>query len=216
MGGCSEMANNMYLSRHNQVAKVVHQNLAIEHKLTTNTTTFYKYSPDQVMENIILYWDQPILTDRSITCNRPDLILVDKKKQSAIIIDIAVPLTHNIVKTENEKMKKYEELKNEIMKIWKLKSVSIIPICPQKESVHIMSTVSIDIELNATRMKWIFSSVHIMPIDKVDIVWTLVDVVDRLMFCVNCVDRQRSIDTVDVLWTDLSDDMMSSRMNKIL
>ncbi|KAL1446054.1 hypothetical protein WDU94_005517 [Cyamophila willieti] len=137
MGGCSELANNMYLSRHNQVAKVVHQNLAIEHKLIKHTTPFYKYSPEQVIENdnAILYWDQPIQTDRSITCNRPDLILVNKRTQSAIIIDIAVPLTHNIIKTENEKLNKYQELKIEITRIWKLKSVIIVPIVMSTEGL---------------------------------------------------------------------------------
>uniref|UniRef100_A0A8D8TQU7 Uncharacterized protein n=1 Tax=Cacopsylla melanoneura TaxID=428564 RepID=A0A8D8TQU7_9HEMI len=86
-------------------------------------------------DNITLYWDQPILTDRSITCNRPDLILVNKRTQSAIIIDIAIPLTHNIIKTENEKVNKYQELKIEITRIWKLNSVIIVPIVMSSEGV---------------------------------------------------------------------------------
>jgi hypothetical protein len=43
----------------------------------------------------------------------------------ALVIDIAVPLTHNLPITEAQKIIKYENLALEIKNIWKLNNVSI-------------------------------------------------------------------------------------------
>lgn len=45
-----------------------------------------------------------------------------------VLIDIAVPNTHNITKTIAEKIHKYSDLKEEITRIWKQKNVYIVPI----------------------------------------------------------------------------------------
>ncbi|KAJ8958685.1 hypothetical protein NQ318_016411 [Aromia moschata] len=45
---------------------------------------------------------------------RPDIVLLNKGQRRGIIIDIAVPLTHNIQKTEREKIAKLEKVAMEI------------------------------------------------------------------------------------------------------
>ncbi|KAL1454809.1 hypothetical protein WDU94_008943 [Cyamophila willieti] len=137
VGGCPELANNVYLGRHNQVAKIIHQNIAQDLNLLKNFTPFYKYTPENILENkdTVIYWDVPILTDRSIAHNRPDIIVIDKRNKSATIIDIAIPLTHNINKTEQEKINKYQDLKTEIVSSWKLKTATVVPIVISTDGV---------------------------------------------------------------------------------
>ena len=50
-------------------------------------------------------------------------------------MDIAVPLTHNIPKTEAEKITKYENLVLEIKNIWKLNNVSVYTLVISAERV---------------------------------------------------------------------------------
>jgi hypothetical protein len=136
--GCSALANNAYLSRHNQLAKLIHRQLAIKYgMLGIDTPPYYKYSPVPVLESVthIMYWDRPIITDHTVAYNRPDIVVVDKMKATARIIDIAVPLTYNIKATEAEKIRKYEDLAIEIKNIWKLSKVTIHPIVMSVEGV---------------------------------------------------------------------------------
>jgi len=52
-------------------------------------------------------------------------VLIDREYKIALVIDIAIPLTHNPPITEAEKIIEYENLALEIKNIWKLKNVSI-------------------------------------------------------------------------------------------
>lgn len=130
-GACLTLTQTDYTHRHNQLANIIHQQLALKHKLIQNTNTpYYNYKPQTVLENdsCKLYYDRAILTDRTIHYNRPDITLQDKNNKVTYIIDIAVPNTHNIQKTFTEKMTKYTELKEEIVRIWKQKKAYIVPI----------------------------------------------------------------------------------------
>lgn len=66
-----------------------------------------------------MYFDPAILTDRTIHFNRPNITLIDKANKTTLLIDITVSNTHNIQKTITEKLNKYAELKEEIMRIWR-------------------------------------------------------------------------------------------------
>jgi hypothetical protein len=59
--------------------------------------------------------------------NRPDITFVKKKTKNTILIDIAVPNTHNLAKTITDKQNKYQELANEIYAMWKQKAAQVIP-----------------------------------------------------------------------------------------
>lgn len=137
IGGCPALADSVYLGRHNQVAKVIHLELARKYQLMIDPPPFYNYTPEPVLESNthVLYWDRTILTDKTVAHNRPDIVCIDKEQKSALFIDIAVPLTHNIQKTEIEKIKKYEDLREDMMRTWKLRSITIIPIVISGEGV---------------------------------------------------------------------------------
>ena len=82
------------------------------------------------MENaeIKLLWDINIQSGNLIDARRPDLIVINKKEQKGIIIDIAVPTDVRVKEKEKEKMEKYQDLKKEIKRLWKLGNVEIVPV----------------------------------------------------------------------------------------
>src|SRR3989442_738140 len=81
--------------------KIVHQHLANEHNLLKVTTPYYQYEPSPVLENDTakLCWDLPVTTDPTILANRPDIILINKSKKTAFLIDLAHPNDHNLSAT---------------------------------------------------------------------------------------------------------------------
>ena len=60
----------------------------------------------------------------------PDIVVViiDKKERKGIIIDIAVPVDVRVGIKEREKVEKYQDLKGEIGRLWKLKMVEVVTI----------------------------------------------------------------------------------------
>ncbi|XP_063899231.1 uncharacterized protein LOC135119187 [Helicoverpa armigera] len=130
-GACTTLTQTDYTHRHNQVANIIHQKLALKHKLIQDTNTpYYNYTPQTVLENTThkLYYDRAILTDRTIHYNRPDITLQDKINKITYLIDIAVPNTHNLQKTIGEKITKYADLKEEVTRIWRQDKVYVVPI----------------------------------------------------------------------------------------
>lgn len=138
MAGCSTLSESAYLGRHNQVAKLIHREVGMKlGMLGNNAPAYYKYEPDAVLETKthVLYWDRPIMTDKTVDHNRPDILIIDKEKKTASIIDVAIPLTRNLRKSEAEKLRKYENLAIELKNIWKLHEVSHFPMVISAEGV---------------------------------------------------------------------------------
>jgi hypothetical protein len=73
------MANEEYIKRHNNVAKIIHKKLAYEHQLIKENFPTFKYEPDAVLENTRyrIMWDRSVITDKTIPANRPDIIATD-------------------------------------------------------------------------------------------------------------------------------------------
>ena len=59
---------------------------------------------------------------------RPDITLIDKKNHKGIIIDIAVPADVRVGEKEREKMEKYQDLKREIERLWKIRMEEVLPV----------------------------------------------------------------------------------------
>ncbi|XP_055842673.1 uncharacterized protein LOC129909623 [Episyrphus balteatus] len=130
LNGCSMLANHEYLKRHNDVAKIIHQELALRLKLISSKKPYYEYEADEVIFNnsYKLYWDRQMSTDHTILANRPDIVWIDKTNLCGFIIDIAVPLTANLNRTFGEKLSKYADLAHEVKQREKLRSIRIVPI----------------------------------------------------------------------------------------
>ena len=73
-------------------------------------------------------WDFNIQCDHEIEHRRPDLIIVDKEKETSCIIDIVVPVDNRVGKMELEKILKYQDLKMGLSRMLTLNQVEVIPI----------------------------------------------------------------------------------------
>lgn len=130
IGGCQIIAHKEYKHRHDEVGKIIHQEIALKYKLIKEKNRYYQYTPEKILENkdYELYWDRSILTDKHLEHNRPDIILLKKQEKEAIFIDVAITNDNNMVKTHTEKINKYIDLSYEIKDLWKINKVKIIPI----------------------------------------------------------------------------------------
>jgi len=126
---CSKLAQKEYKRRHDKVATAVHWALCKHHKLPSTADVWYKHEPQAVVEdeNTKLLWDQYIQTDQEVQARRPDIVIIRKDKEEFDIIDIAVPYDSRIIEKEREKIEKYQDLKFQMARCWKMKG-KVIPI----------------------------------------------------------------------------------------
>ena len=78
-------------------------------------------------EKATILWDSPIITERHVPCNKPDIVIQEKKSDRCQIIDVAIPHDYNIQKKATEKMNKYVDLQIECQRLWNRK-VEVIPV----------------------------------------------------------------------------------------
>ena len=79
-------------------------------------------------DDVKLIWDINIQCDNVIEARRLDLILVDKKAKSCVIIDVAIPGDCRIHEKEIEKIEKYQNLKRELKRLQSLKKIEVEPV----------------------------------------------------------------------------------------
>ena len=126
---CKKLAQREYRRRDDTVAKLVHWKLCEKHNLERKEK-WYEHCPEGAMkdDNVKLIWDINIQCDNVIEARRPDLILVDKKAKSYVIIGVAIPGDCRIHEKEIEKIGKYQKLKRELKRLWSLKKFEIVPV----------------------------------------------------------------------------------------
>ena len=88
------------------------------------------WKPEKVVEseNSKILWDFTIQCDRKIEAGRPDIVFIDKKEREVVIIDVAIPGDDRVKDKELEKVEKYQLLKDEIAKVWRMRKVMVIPV----------------------------------------------------------------------------------------
>ena len=91
---------------------------------------YYNYLPEAVLENseVKIYWDMTIITDRRIQHNKPDIPITYKKELREIILDIIIPWDDNIRKARAEKVLKYQELDQELKRMYRLTRAEVLPV----------------------------------------------------------------------------------------
>ena len=75
-----------------------------------------------------LQWDFMIQSDIIIQARSTDIILLDKVQTEVKIIEIAIIGDSRIEGKKQWKIKKYEEVKEEIGKLWNMRKVTVIPV----------------------------------------------------------------------------------------
>jgi hypothetical protein len=126
ISGCPVLANNEYTERHNKVAGYIHWNIC-KHYNVDVCEKWYEHTPQKVVEkdHTTIMWDMPIITDRKIEANRPDIVVKDKHDNICYMIDVSVPKDSNVGLKELEKKSKYKDLEIEMSKMWNMKIVNI-------------------------------------------------------------------------------------------
>ena len=129
VSGCKMLAGTQYTYRHNQVATYLHWCVLRDIGVSVpETWTQHTPAPTVSTNEITVLWDLPIITDKKVKANRPDITIHDRKNRECIFVDVSIPVCENIVKKEAEKLTKYRDLEIETQKCWNLKKVRTIPI----------------------------------------------------------------------------------------
>lgn len=128
VSGCSVLAQHEYIQRHNRVCSFLHYEICKANDIPV-PSKWYLHQPEAVTNgpSVTILYDQQVHTDRSITANRPDIILRNELGKTCLIIDVSVPQDSNVDKKEAEKCLKYRDLAIEIERMWMTKT-EVIPI----------------------------------------------------------------------------------------
>ena len=80
---CSKLAQKEYKARHDWVGNVIHWEMCKKFKFD-HANKWYMHNPAPVLENNThkLLWDFDKQTDHLISARRPDLIIINKKKEN--------------------------------------------------------------------------------------------------------------------------------------
>ena len=80
---CSKLAQKEYKVRHDWVGKVIHWEMCKKFRFD-HASKWYMHNPAPVLENNThkLLWDLDIQTDYIISARRPDLKIINKKKEN--------------------------------------------------------------------------------------------------------------------------------------
>ena len=89
--GCSKLAEADYTGRQNNVASIVYRAICAEYIFEHSKD--WRVEQKKVVRNdhAKILWDCPIQTDKHLLHNRLDIVLINYKKQTGLIIDIEVP-----------------------------------------------------------------------------------------------------------------------------
>jgi len=87
---------------------------------------WYEHVPKSVETSqggkVNILWNQQLQTDRTITNNKPDIIIRDNEKGTCMLIDVAISGDGNVIKKEAENILKYKDLTIEIQRMWNVKT----------------------------------------------------------------------------------------------
>ena len=86
----------------------MHWKICKEFGIEVKERWYAEHEPKAVTkkDSVTILWDVPIHTDRTITANRPDIVLKKKKDKTCLLIDMTyIPLDANISVRTTEKLK---------------------------------------------------------------------------------------------------------------
>lgn len=106
VSNCSKWLPNLYIDRHDSVARNIHYKLCQKYDLTPPHYS-QKVEPVLGNESVKLYWNQPVQTKTVIRHNKPDIIAFDNVRKTAVIIEVAVSWFTGIKKQIEIKRNRY-------------------------------------------------------------------------------------------------------------
>ncbi|KAF9763044.1 hypothetical protein NGRA_1558 [Nosema granulosis] len=139
------MLGHDYMQRDNEVVRCLHLLMAKKYRFPRNTKV-RTHSVQEVMtnDNAEIRVDTRVATDAKVTHNKPDILIVDKKRKEIIIIKVGITNLDLLSVVENEKLRKYDLLANELGLIHKFRT-KIIPYV--KTNFHKKYLKELDVQL---------------------------------------------------------------------
>ena len=125
---CTKLAQKEYKRRHDLVGTAIYWELCKQLEFN-HTDKWYEHKPVSALENEKrqLLWDFGVQTNHRIEAKSPDLIIVDKEKDTCQIVDFAITANHSVEMKGREKREKYRELARELQILW-TKKVTVISL----------------------------------------------------------------------------------------
>ncbi|TBU11328.1 hypothetical protein CWI38_1263p0010, partial [Hamiltosporidium tvaerminnensis] len=124
---CEKMLGHDYTRRHNEVVRCIHLLLLNKYKFKSSKR-IRSHSVQEILDNEYaeIRVDTRIKTDVKIRNNRPDIFVLDKRRNKITLIEVGITSQDSLQIVETEKLRKYDLLANELGLIYKC-SVKIIP-----------------------------------------------------------------------------------------
>ena len=129
VSACPHLAPTQYVDRHNSIVRYLHWALSILHQVPDVHRSHYRHCLKPVVygKDVRLFWEFTVPTVVPLRANRPDLILVDDRAKTALLIDVSVPLDSNINIKVSEKRLEYAPLCIELKNLWGVQA-TVLPI----------------------------------------------------------------------------------------
>ena len=98
-------------------------------KTLERAKSWYEQKPEGVVESetFKVLWDFTVQCERKIDAKRPDIVFIDKERE-VVITGVAIPGDDRVEGKELEKLEKYQLLKDEIAKVWRVRKVIVVPV----------------------------------------------------------------------------------------
>ena len=113
-----------------RVCRYLHWTICKEYGIKTKPVWEHKNQPITAIDNVNIFYDKPIVLGRYIEegAIKPDIVVWDKAKKSAKVIEVTVRNDYGLNRAEQEKLMKYQDLKNDLRTTWELEDICIIPV----------------------------------------------------------------------------------------
>ena len=123
LAGCSALAQNKYLLRHNMALKVLFYELLRDQDLLEEVPPWYSPvmpKPVYKSEQVEAWWDVPVYADhQEVRANRVDARVVNHESKKVMTIEMSCPWISNREKKSEEKTMKYGPLRWELKEQYK-------------------------------------------------------------------------------------------------
>ena len=131
---------------------------------------WYEHCPEGAVEDddVELIWNINIQCNNVTEARRLDLILVDRKAKSCVMIDVEIPGDCRMHEKEIKKIEKYQNLKRELKRLWSLKKVEVVPVvvgalgCISKGFSGWMDTLGIKLDVGMLQKSVLLGTARIL------------------------------------------------------
>jgi len=110
ISACPILAEEHYVKKHDRVCIKIHFNIRKETGVKLENEHRYDHVPNSVETshevNVTTLWNQQVRTDRTIPNNKLDIIILDNKRGTCMLLVVVTPGDRIVIKKEAEKLLK--------------------------------------------------------------------------------------------------------------